>query len=217
MSRRCGRSILVLAGMLAAGCASLDARPSLEPSAIAQPTRAYLYGRFQLRPDSASQPRLFLQLTNMGTGESLIVHLRNAPLEMYVIDVTPGQYEFTQMVSAPGAAMEKDVRRDNLRFPAQMSFMGQPFDVEAGKAYYVGDWFGAVSRDVEFYLVFSRIKSRWGIYQLAYDYEGATTALRRLYPALGTIETLPAWRRGGDRERSAHLVRQGRHGSPIQR
>lgn len=180
--------------MLAAGCASLNDKPSLDPSALPQPARAYLYGRFQLKPDSATQPRLFLQLTNMGTGESLTVQLRNAPLEMYLIDVTPGQYEFTQLVSASRTAMEGEVRRDNLRLPARVSFMAQPFDVEAGNAYYVGDWFGAVSRDVDFYVVVSRIKLRWGIYQLNYDYEGATTALRRLYPTLGTIETRPAWR-----------------------
>ena len=167
-----------------------------------QPARAYLYGRFQLKPESATQPHLFLQLTNMGTSEFMAIQFRNTPQQMYVVDVAPGQYEFTQLVSS--STMDTKVRTSNLRLPPRVSFMGQPFDVEAGKAYYVGDWFGEVSRDVDFYVVFSKIKVRWGLYQIIYNYEESTSALRHLYPNLGTIETQPAWGRRGEAPRTYH-------------
>ena len=53
----------------------------------------------------------------------------------------------------------------------------------------------SVTRDIDFYVVGSRIKKQWGLYQLLYDYEGATAAVKRLYPTLELIETGPAWRR----------------------
>jgi len=165
-----------------------------------QPARAYLYGRFQLKPESATQPHLFLQLTNMGTSEFMAIQFRNTPQQMYVVDVTPGQYEFTQLVSS--STMDTKVRTSNLRLPPRVSFMGQPFDVEAGKAYYVGDWFGEVSRDVDFYFVVSKIRVQWGLYQIIYNYEESTSALRHLYPNLGTIETQPAWGRRGEAPRT---------------
>jgi len=74
--------------------------------------------------------------------------------------------------------------------------------VEAGKAYYVGDWFGEVSRDVDFYFVVSKIRVQWGLYQIIYNYEESTSALRHLYPNLGTIETQPAWGRRGEAPRT---------------
>ncbi len=49
------------------------------------------------------------------------------------MDVAPGHYEVTQLVSA--AAMNAKVRTANLRLPLRLRVMGQPFDVEAGKAY----------------------------------------------------------------------------------
>ena len=186
-------TLILFLAALACGCANLNERPSLDASAMPHPARAYLYGRFQLDPESATQPPLFLQLTNMGTSEFMTIHFRNTPQQMYVVDVEPGQYEFTQLVSGPSAAMDFKVRTANLRLPPRVGFMGQPFDVEAGKAYYVGDWFGAVSRDVDFYVVFAKVKLRAGLYQIIYDYDASTSALRHLYPSLGAIETRPAW------------------------
>lgn len=191
--------ILVLVAF-ASACANVNERSSLDATAMPRPARAYLYGRFQLKPESAAQPSLFLQLTNMGTSEFMAIQFRNTPQQMYVVDVEPGQYEFTQLVS--GSAMDVKVRTTNLRLPPRLSFMGQPFDVEAGRAYYVGDWFGAVSRDVDFYVVFASVKVRAGLYQIIYDYEASTSALRQLYPNLGAIETLPAWGRKDEAPRA---------------
>jgi hypothetical protein len=137
--------ILLLAAALASACANVNEKPPLDATAMPQPARSYLYGRFPLNPESATRPPLLLQLTNMGTSESMTIQFRNTPQQMYLVDIAPGQYEFTQLVLDASAAWDFKDRQVNLRLPTPMSFMGQPFEVEAGKACYVGDWFGGES------------------------------------------------------------------------
>ena len=43
--------------------------------------------------------------------------------------------------------------------------------------------------------MFSKVKTQAGQHQVLYDYDASTSALRKRYPTLGTVETLPAWRR----------------------
>lgn len=184
-------SILILAGVLA-GCATLNDRPPLPASVAPDTAKAYVYGRFKLNPGSNSAPRLFLQLTNLATGEFLSIHLKNPTEEMYLLDVVPGQYQFNHLLVVPQGATDMDVKRYPIRVPEEMRFLLTPFRVEAGKAYYVGDWTGVLARNVDHYVVFATIKMRWGIYRVGFDHEGATTELRRLYPAL-SIDARPAW------------------------
>jgi hypothetical protein len=74
-----------------------------------------------------------------------------------------------------------------------MRHLFKPFRVVAGKAHYVGDWTGVLSRDVDHYVVFARVRMRWGIYRVGFDHAGATTELRRLYPGFGPVDAGPAW------------------------
>lgn len=184
----------VLAGVLA-GCATLNETTRLESSAGPRPGHAYLYGRFRLDHESLTQPRLLLQLFDLGRTTPLTIPLRQTTQELDVIELAPGRYQFTQLVFVPLGAGDSDVRRDNLRLVPPVDFMGQAFDVEAGKAYYVGEWEGQMRRKIDFYFVFSNITLRWGIHRLAFDYERTTADLKRLYPALVPIETQPAWSR----------------------
>jgi len=185
--------ILIVAVALAAGCATLNDRPPLPTSAAPDVAKAYVYGRFKLNPGSASAPRLYLQLTNLATGEFLSIYLRTPTEELYLLDLAPGQYQFTHLLFAPIGAMDMDVKRSPIRVPGEMSFLLKPFRVEVGKAYYVGDWTGVLARDVDHYVVFATIKQRWGVYRVAFDHAGATAELRRLYPALGSLDARPAW------------------------
>jgi len=41
--------------------------------------------------------------------------------------------------------------------------------------------------------VFSNVKTHAGLYQVIHAYAESTSALRKLYPNLGAVETLPAW------------------------
>ena len=187
--------ILALVALLGSGCADLNERVSLTPSVSPRSARGYLYGRFSLKPGSPTQPRLFLKLFNVTTGEFLNVHLARDSEEVYLIDIAPGRYQFTQLLLVPlGAIMSRDVRSDNLRLPPALSFLGRPFDVEAGNAYYVGDWLGVLSRDVDFYVVYAKTEMRWGIDRFTFDYDRATADMKRLYPAMEPIQTWSAWR-----------------------
>jgi len=187
--------ISLAAATLGSGCADLHDRTSIQSSFAPETARSYLYGRFSLKPGSATTPRLFVQLSNLTTGEFLTIHLASNSEEMYLIDVAPGRYQFTHLLSVPPlAALPIDVRRDPLRLPPALSFFGQPFDVEAGNAYYVGDWVGAQKTDVDYYVVVSRIKREWGIYRLRFDYETATADMKQRYPAMEQMQTWGAWR-----------------------
>ena len=185
--------ILILAAALTAGCATLNDRPPLPTSAAPDAVKAYVYGRFKLNPGSASAPRLYVQLTNLATGEFVSIHLKQPTEEMYLLDVVPGQYQFTHLLRVPVGGMDMDVKRSPILVPAEMSFLLKPFRVEAGKAYYIGDWTGVLARDVDHYVVFAKIKTQWGISRVAFDHHGATAELRRLYPALGSVDARSAW------------------------
>jgi hypothetical protein len=122
------------------------------------------------------------------------VHLAKNAQEIFLIDVAPGRYQFTHLMSAAPLAMNFEVRRDPLRLPPRVSFLGKPFDVVAGNAYYVGDWIGVFSRDVDFYVVVSRVEQRWGLHRVGFDFDEATAGMKRLYPAMEQIQTWSAWR-----------------------
>ena len=64
--------------------------------------------------------------------------------------------------------MDVDVKRYPVHVPEAMRFVATPFRVEAGNAYYVGDWTAMFARDVDHYVVFARVKMRWGIYRVAF-------------------------------------------------
>lgn len=186
--------ILALLGGLTGACATLNEKTSLEATTAPLPGRGYLYGRFTLTPDSRTQPRLFLHLFDLGRETFLSIPLRQTAPDIYVIDLVPGRYQFTQLVFVPLGAMDYSVRRDNLEFPASISYMGQPFEVQAGKAHYVGDWEATLWREDRSSIVATQITIKWRIERLGFDYERATADLKRLYPALGQLESLPAWR-----------------------
>lgn len=177
-----------------AGCADLHDRTSLKSSFAPATTQSYLYGRFGLKAGSVTQPRLFLQLSNLTTGEFLTVHLASDSEEMFLIDVAPGRYQFTHLLAVKPLAMNFEVRRDALRLPPALSFLGRPFDVVAGNAYYVGDWVGVFSRDVDYYVVVYRVQQRWGFDHIGFDFDGATGEMKRLYPAMEQVQTWSAWR-----------------------
>ncbi len=178
---------------LSAGCATLNDRPPLPASATPDAARAYVYGRFKLNPGSVSSPRLLLHLHNLDTSKFVRIPLEQPTEELYLIDVVPGQYQFTSLLRVPVGAMDQDVQWYPIRVPAEMRFLLKPFRVEAGKAYYIGDWTGAQSRDIEYYFVVTRYKFQWGIYWVAFDQIGATAELRRLYPGFGSIDARSAW------------------------
>ena len=186
--------LALLVAIIGSGCADVHARTSLPSSSAPEIARSYLYGRFSLKSGSATQPRLFLQLSNLATSEFLTVHLASDSEEMFLIDIAPGWYQFTHLLTVKPLAMNFEVRRDPLRLPPALSFLGTPFEVQAGNAYYVGDWVGVFSRDVDYYVVVYRVQQQWGFHRIGFDIDGATAEMKRLYPAMEQIQTWSAWR-----------------------
>jgi len=188
---------LVLAAMSAAGCANLEyARPS-EPSAALVLGKGYVYGRFQLEPGSKTNPRLALDLTNLDTGAILSFALGTDAGQPYLVALAPGRYQFTHMHHAPGIgaalATTADVRRVPLRIPRAVGPQSLPFQVEEGRAYYVGDYVGSLSQSTNHYVVYATVKTTWGLSRVSFDYEGATAELKQRYPAAASLDTFPAW------------------------
>ena len=188
---------LVLAATSAVGCANLDyARPP-GPSAALVPGKGYVYGRFQLEPGSKTNPRLALDLTNLDSGAILSFALGTDAGQPYLVAVAPGRYQLTHMHHAPGIgaglATTADVRRVPLRIPPGVGPQSLPFQVQEGRAYYIGDYVGSLSQSTNHYVVFARVKTTWGLSRVSFDYEGATAELKQRYPAAASVDTFPAW------------------------
>jgi len=90
-------------------------------------------------------------------------------------------------------AMEMDVRRSAFRPPPEAGPQGMPFRVAAGTAYYVGDFDAVFSRSVDHFVLFAKVKLRFGIVRMTLDLDTATARMKRVYPALERVETAPAW------------------------
>ena len=185
--------MLVFLGGLASGCAGLNYQAALAPGAALDPAQAYLYGRFRLIPGSDTSPRLSLQLTNLESGVPLNFVFRPAGEESYLVAVAPGRYQFTQLLIAPPMAMAMDVRRSAFRPPPEAGPQGMPFRVAAGTAYYVGDFDAVFSRSVDHFVLFAKVKLRFGIVRMTLDLDTATAQMKKVYPALERVETTPAW------------------------
>jgi hypothetical protein len=197
MSVSARATAVAVAVMSAVGCANLDYAQPPDPSSALVPGRGYVYGRFQLEPGSKTNPRLALDLTNLDSGAILSFTLGAGAGQPYLVAVAPGRYQFTRMHHAPaiGAALvtTADVRRVSLRIPRRVGPHSLPFQVEEGRAYYVGDYVGSLSQATDNYVVYAKVKTTWGLSRVAFDYEGATAELRRRYPAAASVETFPAW------------------------
>ena len=115
-------------------------------------------------------------------------------LTLVAATIESGCADLHARLQQPPLAMNFEVRRDPLRLPPRVSFLGKPFDVVAGNAYYVRDWIGVLSRDVDFYVVVSRVEQRWDLHRVGFDFDEATAGMKRLYPAMEQIQTWSAWR-----------------------
>ncbi|MCI0546494.1 MAG: hypothetical protein L0027_04345 [Candidatus Rokubacteria bacterium] len=168
--------------------------PTLEPTVRLDPAKAYLYGRFRLNPGSQDSPRLAMDLTCLDNGQTLSVAFNRAGEEHYLIEVPPGRYQFTHLLLASTVAALGPVKRAPLELPPRAGVLGTPFTVVAGKAYYVGDYVGVVSREMSEGTVPAAVKTAWGLYRASFDYDGATAEMKQRYPSLGPVETVPAWK-----------------------
>jgi hypothetical protein len=165
--------LFVLAVAVLSGC--LKYAPSIYPDEALEPAKGYLYGRF------SEEPGFSLGLTKMGVvvtsvDKKQVIALKFEPgLDPYAVAVDPGDYQTTRIIYTQSAA--NDIRGEK-PFPEEL--VNRVIHVEAGKAYYLGDYDGASNST--FLVLF--IEHEWRIGKIANEFAGTTAKLEELLPKM---------------------------------
>ncbi len=156
------------------GCASFSKR--LAPNEALDAKSGYIYGRFILIDRNNKFGHLRMAVGLQSTKEYAIQFDREQPVS--VIRVAPGTYNISKLIFATydyTKTGEKPITEPKLT---------KPFTVEAGKAYYIGDYVGEV--DVQQNGL--EVTSMWDLTSIRDFYEGTTTEFRALFPLLQDLE-----------------------------
>lgn len=183
--------VLIALTVVAAGCANLNYASPVDAAASADRSKAYLYGRFRLFEGSDTAMRLSIELRNLDTLEVVNVRFNKRGSDVYAIAVAPSMYRIAHLLLAPpGPVSERAIHRQPLSLPSPQ---GIAFEVQAGRAYYVGDYVAAVSIDSEYYFAFWKTTTRWKLYEASLKYDETTREFKQLYRLFDAIEASPAW------------------------
>ncbi|MEK6743027.1 MAG: hypothetical protein AABZ15_05440 [Nitrospirota bacterium] len=163
--------LFVLAVVLMTGC--LRYAPAIYPDDMIEPSKGYLYGRFSdARGFNLISTQIGIVVTSVDKKRE--IGLRFEPtLDPYAIAVEPGDYHTTHIVFQGGGG--NDQRKP---FPYELS--GRVINVEAGKAYYLGDFDGTTKST--FLVLFTA--SEWRMNKIANDFAGTTAKLEELLPKM---------------------------------
>jgi len=168
--------IALLICVMTAGC--MEYRKSIESSAVLNNKMGYIYGRFKFGHKYGAL-RLSLCVTDTSSGEKYYIRFAKVPT-LRVIEVPPGQYKITHWALAlVGATMPGESSLN----PYEPLGFSEPFRVEGGQAYYIGDYVGSTN------LVSSSIfEVRFGatIDECVDRYEETTKEIKQSYPNMST-------------------------------
>ncbi|MGE5626077.1 MAG: hypothetical protein ACM3ZT_11085, partial [Bacillota bacterium] len=123
-------------------CACAGFSPEVPPEASAEPQKGYIFARLTLQQINHVMPflkggeTLALALDSDG-GQRLLMEFSDDPAKVCVVEAPPGSYRVVGVVMPP----ERDL------FGVNDPDARVPFQVEAGQAYYVGDYKGTVRSD----------------------------------------------------------------------
>lgn len=168
--------VVPLALMFAAGCANLHINEPVDPSAGLIADQAYIYGRFDEIKGALNMSSLWIRLENVGSGDNLEIQVEDG---VRVFALEPGTYRMTEFLIVAGGAPKSmltfmDVQSTPI-VPVQ-----EPFRVEAGHAYYLGDF--VAHADNKLVYTENTLHSRR-------DTFAETTAdVKRSYPSLTDLE-----------------------------
>lgn len=172
--------LLSVASLAWSGCANLNINEPLESSVTAAAGQAYLYGRFDEVKGSLNISSLWLRLENTQTKATFEIQVETG---VQVFAVEPGTYRFTEfMVMAGGAPKSMLTKLDVKSAPIYPT--PQPFSVEAGRAYYLGD-FNANS-DSQYGVFESKLVNTMTARNESY--EATTDEVKLEYPGLNQLE-----------------------------
>lgn len=101
-------------------------------------SKSYIYGRFNLAP-RANVLQMGLVVTSSDKKQTVTFKFEKEA-DPYVIAVNPGDYLINSLIFATGEGNKEGER------PLYTAFSNRVFSVEAGKAYYIGDYEGGITR-----------------------------------------------------------------------
>ncbi|HRX15808.1 MAG TPA: hypothetical protein P5123_05810 [Spirochaetota bacterium] len=167
--------ILVFTIFLITSCGSTSTRTEYPDAKESySPEAAYVYGKFTqvITTDNYRWPYIYIYLQGDDKKEYLYIYSSHKDNEIYQITgIKPGTYTI-QGVGATGRNLKGYIE-------FKKTDLGKKITVEAGKAYYIGD-----------YTTFYDSKtSRFGLYNYEDAYRKTTSEIKKKYPLLKRIKT----------------------------
>ncbi|MBN8444175.1 MAG: hypothetical protein J0M22_01725 [Gammaproteobacteria bacterium] len=156
------------------GCASFSKR--LATNEVLDAKSGYIYGRFSLVDRSSGMGHLRMAVGLQSTKEYSIQFDKEQPVS--VIRVAPGTYNISKLIFATYDYIPTGEE------PITEPKLTKPFTVEAGKAYYIGDYVGEVDIQQNGF----EVTKLWNLNSIRDFYEGTTTEFRALFPLLQDLE-----------------------------
>lgn len=172
-------AVLASVTILLTGCFVVT--PKVPETATPTPGDAYIFGRFAMTDGSSAyknnlQSHIALQLTRddaISGSPAINIALQFPPdRPVYAIAVRPGTYHLQGWKMSNGMK-SKDFAPDNKE-------LVKPFKVEAGQAYYLGDFVGESS----VLPMDNKIHYHWWITQINYEFDRTDEEFRAAYPLL---------------------------------
>ena len=180
---------------LATGCANHNYQAAVGRSTVTLADKAYLYGRFKVERGFMLATQLSLQLTNTQSGQNLGMRLKSSD-DVYAVAVEPGEYQIAHVILAkagPNLEFVGDYKRLPIEFNAEYKEMGRPFKVQAGRAYYIGDYSGVTTRTFILPIYRGFIVGFGGdVTQVRLNVDETTKELKRLFPQFDAMKATSA-------------------------
>jgi hypothetical protein len=179
--RRFAVSVVLIAALSSANCASQT--PAIRAEPKAQATKAYLYGRFEIRATNLNTGRAIVQ--NMG----LVIRCNDGAWygirfssgrDVQVIEADPSLCVLDEMVYAGSNGVVLKSRRPPQEWVRPLRF-------EAGKAYYLGDYFTKGEYLFTYGYPYSHHEWTWDMEPVDHNFEATTEEMKRRFAYLALL------------------------------
>lgn len=176
--KRIGQAVSLALISLLTAC--ITTAPALKPEAPLDKDSAYVYGRFLLKSQQGGNRDklgIAVNLYRVNDPQSTYVlgMQLSQPDAVYAVAVTPGNYRIS------GWTAGEDSR--SKQFEGESNEMTRVFEIEKGKAYYLGDFTGKSSAEHRV----GSIYYQWNIEDISYNYNKTDADFRQRYPNLASI------------------------------
>jgi len=167
-------SSLFLLGL--AGCANLHINEPLDSSVSAASDQAFIYGRFDEIKGSLNISSLWIRIENVESGNTFEIQVEDG---IHVFAVDPGTYRLSEFLTLAGGVPKSMLTAMDVRSTPIVPVQ-EPFRVEAGHAYYLGDF--VAHSDNKFAYWENTLKSQ------SDTFAETTAEIRQIYPGLSNLE-----------------------------